>query len=83
MDRRRWGKIHGEKICAAINPRAPVSHCMPPVSWHNVGVRSSPQPTVLDDPDSSILQIIVNLIRNAFFQAILPGFEQEVNQQSQ
>lgn len=26
---------------------------------------------------------IVNLIRNAFFQAILPGFEQEVNQQQQ
>ncbi len=37
----------------------------------------------LDDPDTSILQIIVNLIRNAFFQAILPGFEQEVNQQPQ
>jgi hypothetical protein len=27
-----WGKIHGEKICAAINPRAPVPHCIPPVS---------------------------------------------------
>jgi len=37
----------------------------------------------LDDPDTSISQIIVNLIRNAFFQAILPGFEQEGNQQSQ
>ena len=35
------------------------------------------------DPDTSILQIIVNLIRNAFFQAILPGFEEEVNQQQQ
>ncbi len=34
----------------------------------------------LDDPDTSTW-IIVNLIRNAFFQAILPGFEQEVNQQ--
>jgi hypothetical protein len=25
-------KIHGEKICAAINPCAPVPHCIPPVS---------------------------------------------------
>ncbi len=35
------------------------------------------------DPHTSILQIIANLIRNAFFQAILPGFEKEVNQQQQ
>jgi hypothetical protein len=29
----------------------------------------------LDDPDLSTWEIIGNLIRNAFFQAILPGFE--------
>ncbi len=32
----------------------------------------------LEDPSTNTGQIIVNLIRNAFFQAILPGFEQEV-----
>jgi hypothetical protein len=31
----------------------------------------------LDDPDVSTWQIIGNLIRNAFFEAILPGFEGE------
>ncbi|MBE0598472.1 MAG: DUF748 domain-containing protein [Desulfuromonadales bacterium] len=32
----------------------------------------------LDDPDMSTLQIIAGLVRNAFFQAILPGFEAEL-----
>jgi hypothetical protein len=29
----------------------------------------------IDDPRTSTLDVIVNLVRNAFFQAILPGFE--------
>jgi hypothetical protein len=33
----------------------------------------------LEDPRANIAQIIVNLVRNAFFKAILPGFEQEVS----
>ncbi len=33
----------------------------------------------LRDPDLSTWQIIVGLIRNAFFEAILPGFESEVD----
>lgn len=37
----------------------------------------------VNNPHTSIMQIVVNLIRNAFFQAILPGFEEEVNQQQQ
>jgi hypothetical protein len=32
----------------------------------------------LDDPEMSTWDIIVGLLRNAFFQAILPGFEDEV-----
>jgi hypothetical protein len=32
----------------------------------------------IDDPEASTLQIIINLILNAFFNIILPGFEQEV-----
>jgi hypothetical protein len=32
----------------------------------------------LEGPSTNTGQIIVNLIRNAFFQAILPGFEWEV-----
>lgn len=33
----------------------------------------------LEDPRANIAQIIVNLVRNAFFKAILPGFEREVS----
>ncbi len=32
----------------------------------------------LDDPMTSTWQVIVNLIRNAFFRAILPGFDEEL-----
>jgi hypothetical protein len=32
----------------------------------------------LEGPSTNTGQIIINLIRNAFFQAILPGFEWEV-----
>jgi hypothetical protein len=32
----------------------------------------------LEDPRTNTAQIIVNLVRNAFFKAILPGFEREV-----
>jgi hypothetical protein len=32
----------------------------------------------VDDPEASTLQIIINLILNAFFNIILPGFEGEV-----
>jgi hypothetical protein len=31
----------------------------------------------LEDPDASTLQVVLNLLRNAFFDAILPGFERE------
>jgi len=31
----------------------------------------------VDNPDASILEILGNLVRNAFYKAILPGFEQE------
>lgn len=31
-----------------------------------------------DQPEISTLQLIVNLIRNAFFQSILPGFEEAI-----
>lgn len=37
----------------------------------------------LDDPSTDIVQIITNLVRNAFFKAILPGFEREVSQGQQ
>jgi len=37
----------------------------------------------LEDPRTNIGQIIVNLVRNAFFKAILPGFEREVSQGQQ
>lgn len=32
----------------------------------------------LGDPDTSTLQVIGNLVRNAFFDAILPGFDRDV-----
>lgn len=32
----------------------------------------------LDDPKASTWQVVVNLIRNAFFKAILPGFDEEL-----
>ena len=32
----------------------------------------------LDDPDMSTWEIIGGLLRNAFFDAILPGFEREI-----
>ena len=32
----------------------------------------------VEGPETSTLQIIGELIKNAFFKAILPGFEQEV-----
>ena len=32
----------------------------------------------LENPQASIWQVLVNLIQNAFFQAILPGFEREL-----
>ncbi len=32
----------------------------------------------LDNPQASTWQVLVNLIQNAFFQAILPGFEREL-----
>lgn len=31
----------------------------------------------LDDPEASVWQIVVQLIRNAFFKAIIPGFEEQ------
>lgn len=34
----------------------------------------------VEDPDASTLQIVARLIRNAFFDAILPGFEQRYGQ---
>jgi hypothetical protein len=34
----------------------------------------------IENPKTSIGQVILNLIRNAFIKAILPGFEREVNQ---
>ena len=33
----------------------------------------------VDNPATSTWEVIVNLIRNAFIQSILPGFEKEVN----
>jgi hypothetical protein len=32
----------------------------------------------LDNPQASTWQVLINLIQNAFFQAILPGFEREL-----
>jgi hypothetical protein len=32
----------------------------------------------VENPQTSTLQVIVRLIQNAFFQAILPGFEREL-----
>ncbi len=32
----------------------------------------------LENPQTSTWQTVVNLIQNAFFKAILPGFEREV-----
>jgi Domain of Unknown Function (DUF748) len=32
----------------------------------------------LDDPKTSTGQVLVNLVRNAFFRAILPGFDEEL-----
>jgi hypothetical protein len=37
----------------------------------------------LEDPEADTVQIIINLIQNAFFKAILPGFRQELNQRHQ
>ncbi len=37
----------------------------------------------LEGPRTNTVQIIVNLVRNAFFKAILPGFEREVSQEQQ
>jgi hypothetical protein len=34
----------------------------------------------LDNPQASTWQVLVNLIQNAFFQAILPGFEREIRE---
>jgi hypothetical protein len=34
----------------------------------------------LDNPHASTWQVLVNLIQNAFFQAILPGFEREIRE---
>jgi hypothetical protein len=34
----------------------------------------------LDNPQTSTVQAIVKLIQNAFFKAILPGFDREVRQ---
>lgn len=36
----------------------------------------------LENPQTSIWQTVVNLVKNAFFKAILPGFEKEVRSQS-
>ena len=36
----------------------------------------------VESPETSTLQIIGQLIKNAFFKAILPGFEQEVTKLS-
>ncbi len=33
----------------------------------------------LEDPRANTAQIIINLVRNAFYKAILPGFEREVS----
>jgi len=33
----------------------------------------------IEDPQSSTWEVVVRLIRNAFFEAILPGFEREVS----
>jgi hypothetical protein len=32
-----------------------------------------------DNPNTSTMQVILNLIRNAFIQSILPGFEKQAN----
>ena len=37
----------------------------------------------LEDPDASTWQIIANLFRNAFFDVILPGFEETVQSESE
>jgi hypothetical protein len=34
----------------------------------------------LDKPNTSTLQAIVGLIQNAFFKAILPGFDRDVRE---
>lgn len=47
-------------------------------SRKEVATRTDISGTV-EDPRANIAQIIVNLIRNAFFKAILPGFEREVS----
>jgi hypothetical protein len=33
----------------------------------------------LDDPKLSTWQVVVRLLQNAFFRAILPGFDREVS----
>ena len=37
----------------------------------------------VENPSGSTLQAIVKLIQNAFFRAILPGFEREVRRPSE
>jgi len=32
----------------------------------------------LEDPNANTLQVILRLIQNAFFKAILPGFDREI-----
>src|SRR5262249_48613952 len=36
----------------------------------------------LEHPETSTWQTVINLVKNAFFKAILPGFEKEVRSQS-
>ena len=36
----------------------------------------------LENPQASTWQVLVNLIQNAFFRAILPGFERELGRAS-
>jgi hypothetical protein len=33
-------------------------------------------------PQTSMWQTVINLIQNAFFKAVLPGFEKEIRSQS-
>jgi hypothetical protein len=36
----------------------------------------------LEHPQTSTWQTVINLIQNAFFKAVLPGFEKEIRSQS-
>ena len=33
----------------------------------------------VEDPDASTWQVVVKLVQNAFFKAILPGLEREID----